>query len=186
MSNDELQKAIDDITQSDAGMAAPVTPIMSGDDNDNGNDQLADEFSANVVPEPKIGEAVSAEPTFQPPVAEFNEAPAEPEVKQEIPEEAEENAAPETPVEEVKEEPKFEASTGEVDLEEVKKNALRELYPLLKNMNINPEQAFEICKEVAKDGEKGAIKEAFEAAKKISDDSKRADALLEIVEMINK
>ncbi len=198
MTNDELQRAIDDITTSDGGMAAPVTPVMSGDANEE-NEQLAGEFGgATAAPAMTPAEAVAAELNDQPvtsPVMPADSIAAEPVVENivdEAPVVAE--VAPAVTPEVVPEEasapafemPATEEVKGDVDLEEVKKNALRELYPLLKNMNINPEQAFAICKEVAEMGEKGAFQEAFEAARKISDDAKRAEALFSIVEMIEK
>lgn len=249
MSNDELQKAIDDITMSDAGMSAPVTPAMD----DSENDQLADEMANALVEsdfeavepapimsgetlmntempevkevevpqmpevavkpeeeavgmeemgipapempmpammtEPEVAvtsestkeepELIEAMPDVEAPIPEPEmEVPVEePEVVEEV-EKMPEEVAPEV-VEKVETEP-----TG--DLEEIKKNALRELYPLLKNMNINPEQAYDICKEVAEMGEEKALGEAFEHAKKISDVNKRANALFDIVKMIEK
>ena len=260
MSNDELQKAIDDITLGDAGMSAPVTPAMENSENNKLADEIANALAENdfeavgpapimsgemqqapeaqqapAIPEvkeeetpqmPEVEEPVAemseempevAEPedelemkfTPEPVVEEKEESVEEPAEVPEMPEVAPSEAfeaemekmakeAEEEPVEvpempeEVKEEPVVEEKVEEIkteaepskDLEEVKKNALKELYPLLKDMNINPEQAYNICKEVAEMGEKEALGEAFEAAKKIADPAKRAEALFEIVKMI--
>lgn len=207
MSNDELQRAIDDITQNGgAGMAVPTTPVMG--DNDE-NEQLAREFGGDDAGD-AMGQTGDVAPIAPATPSFATEAPSEPVTTPTMPEAApvmsqSDFEAPKADAEVMEEAPKFDLpeveKTEEVekaapevekgvnadaDLEEVKKSALKELYPLLKNMNINPEQAFEICKEVAEMGEKGAFNEAFEAAKKISDDNKRANALFEIVQMIDK
>lgn len=231
MSNDELQRAIDDITS--GGASTPVMPAPASNGVVDENEELVNEFGgvAPTKPAMSVAEQVAAElgetPTSAVPIVEpagssvsdepsvpaepvapiepvalgvdqavensinepvVPEMPAAPDMSEEGSMMAD-SAAPETPeVSEVPEELKMEepVTAGDVDLEEVKRNALRELYPLLKNMNINPEQAYDICKQVAEMGEKGAIAEALEAAKKISDDQTRANALLEIVEMIGK
>lgn len=199
MNNDELQKAIDDITSSD--VVAPVSPAPVNNGVTDENEQLINEFGGDKPAQPaaSVAEQVAAELNDMP-VPPSPVEPIAPEPEKSVDEpvmsvELEQPVAANEPMAAEPEVPDFSATTGEVtaaaandvvDLEEVKKNALLELYPLLKNMNINPEQAYDICKQVAEMGEKDALKEAFEVAKKISDDTTRANALFEIVEMIEK
>ena len=198
MNNDELQKAIDDITSSNVGAPVASTPVS--DDATDENEQLVNEFGTPTVeaaaPAMSVVEQVAAELGEAPAaVVEEPVAPAEPVSIPEapamvMPEEpvvpAVETVAPAEPVVEEPVAAPANTTTDATNLEEVKKNALKELYPLLKNMNINPEQAYDICKQVAEMGEKDAILEAFEAAKKIGDDATRANALFEIVKMIEE
>ena len=73
---------------------------------------------------------------------------------------------------------------ADADLEQIKNDALVELYPLLATMKVNVRQKFDICMKVYdKTGDKGALAGALSAAKEMSDDEK-GDALMKIIEKI--
>ncbi|MBQ6147363.1 hypothetical protein IJH66_00205 [Candidatus Saccharibacteria bacterium] len=205
MNNDELQKAIDDITKSDVGGATESASE---------NDALVDEMVQAGMP--TTGEApalapiggetatpeIAAVPEIQipeigamPPVAEEKtEAPAEtttepavavetapvaPEVSATVPEApVTEPAAAEVNVPEI-----GKTESGKEDLGEIEKEALKELYPLLDKVTLPAEEKFEICMKVAEE-DKGAIKGALEAAKGFTDETKKAEALLKVIEAV--
>jgi len=67
--------------------------------------------------------------------------------------------------------------------DDVEAAALKELYPLLPKMNVNPRQKFDICmKVIEKTGEKGAAAVALESAKAISDETEKGECLLKLIE----
>ncbi len=209
MSNDELQKAIDDITKSDAGGVAeganenealvdemvqagmpttgegvPLAPL-----NDAGAaDAVAPEMAA--APEIKIPE-VGAMPPVEEKAAGADEgagvlgatptieaAPVAPEVSATVPEAPiTEPAAAEVST------PEISAPEVSADLAKIEKEALKELYPLLDKVKLPAEEKFEICMKVAGEDKK-AISGALDAAKEIVDETKRAEALLKIIEQV--
>ncbi|MBQ3429891.1 hypothetical protein IJG21_00495 [Candidatus Saccharibacteria bacterium] len=202
MNNDELQKAIDDITKSDAGGAAegasendalvdemvkagmPTTgeapslaPITGATEAAGAAEPVAPEMAA--VPEikiPEIGAMPPVEEKAEAPVAAVEAAAVAPEVS---------TTVPEVPVTEPA---TAEVSTPEIgapkaDLEKIEKEALKELYPLLNKVDLPAEEKFDICMKVAKE-DKDAIAGAFDAAKEIADETKRAEALVKILEGI--
>ena len=70
------------------------------------------------------------------------------------------------------------------DVEKVKDDAKVELYPLLDKVNLDAKRKFEICVEVVeKIGDKGALSAALQAAKEIADPTEKANALLKIIEL---
>ena len=76
------------------------------------------------------------------------------------------------------------APNADADLEQIKNDALTELYPLLANMKVNPNQKFDICMKVYdKTGDKGALGGALAAAKEMDVDAK-GEALMKIIEKI--
>lgn len=73
------------------------------------------------------------------------------------------------------------------NIQHVKDSALRDLLPLLDKMNINASQKFTICRDAFESLRDYTILEyAYKAAKKILDDTERGEALLYIVEVIDK
>ena len=161
MSNDELQKAIDDITSGDAGVPAD-------DNNQDAAVEMPTDMSAmeQTMPEPAMP---IPEPVAAPAMPDLGTAPAP--------------SMPQMDTTSV-------ASTanplgGGDDLEAIKNEALIALYPLLSLMNIQPKQRFDICmKVVEKTGDKGAISVAFEAAKEFSDPKDKGVALMKIIDKI--
>ena len=187
MNNDELQKAIDDITRDTAApaAAAPTTAAVAE------NDQLADELeqvTTTAVPEVDLGVApapVVPEDPAMPPAAEpVVETPAA--VTEEV---AAPVAEPAPVVEEVAEapaEPVVEAVEPVAPVEEAApvaddatlEEALKELYPLLDKVDLPAQEKFDITMRV------GEPSRALEYAKKIADDTAKANALLAIVEKL--
>lgn len=72
------------------------------------------------------------------------------------------------------------------DLQSIKKEALMELSPLVKELDQTPEDKFEtLMMMIQATDNKSLVSDAFETAKKISEDKKRARALLDIINEIN-
>lgn len=73
------------------------------------------------------------------------------------------------------------------ETQRVKEAALKELFPIMDRLELTPEKKFALYRsmmEVMHD--KAILKPAHEAAKEIKDDKKRADALLYLIETIEK
>lgn len=203
MNNDELQKAIDDITKSDVGGATEGASE---------NDALVDEMvkagmpttgeaptltpigEANVAPVAAAPEVTIPEVGAMPPVTETapvapeTTAPAQPAVETAPVAPEVSTTVPEVPITEpataeVNTPETFKAPEKEADLEEIEKEALKELYPLLDKVSLSAEEKFDICMKVY-DTDKNAISGALEAAKGFADETKKAEALLKIVETI--
>ena len=190
MNNDELQKAIDDITKDNAAAeAAPAVDAAAE------NEQLANELTQatapapaatdyaatpdfGVAPAPAVPEAPGMPPVDAP---EAPEAPAaaEPEVPEvevpeiEVPEIPKAPVAePETEAEPEAEEPVVATTAGDGD---TLNEALKELYPLLDKVDMPVADKFDITMKF------GGPAKALEFAKKIPDETAKANALLEIV-----
>ena len=72
------------------------------------------------------------------------------------------------------------------DLEDVKVNALRELRPLVDRLDLAPNEKFDIYFLIIKStGDKTLMEPAYEAARQIEDEGKRAKALLDIIQEID-
>lgn len=211
MSNDELQKAIDDITNgdgaisdnpaadaADAGVASvPLPDDLATDGSATANANL------NYVETPDAGVGASADIFGVPPAPDTTvpmptdltnpaavaapEAPISPDLGTNAPESTpvDLSAVP-APVETPVTATAVEAGANS-DLEAVKTAALIELYPLLPSMNVNPRQKYDICMTVIeKTGDKGATSVALDAAKMIPDATEKGDCLMKLVEAINK
>ena len=174
MNNDELQKAIDDITRDNA---APTTQVSAE------NEALADELAgaADGTAVPPVP-AVDAAASFDVPAAPAPAVPATPSmppmpdapVPQAAAEPAEEPV--EEPVAPVADKP---AAVKTGDLAGVAEAAMKELFPLLDKVEMSVEEKFDICMKVDDDG---ALVKALEYAKKFSDETAKANALLKIIE----
>ncbi len=184
MSNEELQKAIDDITKEENQTAAPapeVTPEVPTN---------APEVDAN-------GFAIPEAPAVPPmPQDGGMPMPPAPEMSAPVPEPAPAPAPAPSPVPEAnlaapasapsynyagipEDEPK-------ANLVRIKEDALRELFPLMDKVSADPLEKFRIYKEIATiTHEKTAIGAAHEVVKTIPDDEVRAGALIELLGMIN-
>ena len=76
---------------------------------------------------------------------------------------------------------------SKADVQSIKEAALKELFPIMNRIELKPEKRFELyCEmmEVMKD--KAILKPAHEAAKEIKDEKARADALVCLIETIEK
>lgn len=166
--DNDLQKAIDDITNtttSDPVFSDPVAAPSSIPEGDTG------ELSEPVGPFPEP--QVTVTPPAPEPIAPLDAMSAVPELTSLAPEPAPEPApAPES------------QSMGTA---EIKKAALRDLVPLLAKINIDPIQKFDIYRDIFEELKDYTVLEsAYHTARDISDETKRAEALLYIVEAINK
>lgn len=79
-----------------------------------------------------------------------------------------------------------EPATASSDLEEIKKSALRELSPLLDELNPAPEEKLDILiMTIQANDDQSLIPQAFSVAKQIEDKKMRAEAMLDIIQEIN-
>ncbi|MEI6755623.1 MAG: hypothetical protein WCK80_01220 [bacterium] len=74
----------------------------------------------------------------------------------------------------------------ENDLGIIKQQALSELSPLIKHLEQTPEEKFKVTMMMIQaSDDQSLIQDAYEAARRITDESKRAQALLDVVNEIN-
>ena len=79
------------------------------------------------------------------------------------------------------------ASYGNQDLDRVKSMALSDLRPILEKIDLPAEKKFMIYKDIIElTDDKACIEPAYNAAKQIQDDVKRAESLVYVVEIIDK
>lgn len=146
---DELQAAIDNITNASAAVAGSTSSdVVSQIEN-----KVADAG-------PEIVSAQSAEP-------------------------AEDKAVKEAEASKIEMAPQ-KAMYGDPDLDRVKINALNEIRPILETVDILPEKKFTIYKDIIElTDDKACIEPAYNAARQITDEKERAEALLYIIEIID-
>ena len=78
-------------------------------------------------------------------------------------------------------------SATNLSTRQVKEAALRDLIPLLSHLNMTPSQKFNICRNIFEDLHDYAIlDQAYHAATEIANETERAEALLYLVESIDK
>ncbi len=78
------------------------------------------------------------------------------------------------------------SSTGDASLDSIKQEALGELRPLVDKLNVSPEEKFDTYLLLLRStDDKALIGPAHEAAKAITDEAKRAQALLDIIKEID-
>ena len=94
-------------------------------------------------------------------------------------------AAPEVPAAPAM--PAGKAVYGDPDLDRVKSMALSDLRPIIESVDIEPAKKFKIYKEIIDMTEdKACIEPAYNAAKGIEDQKEKAEALLFVVDTIDK
>jgi hypothetical protein len=72
------------------------------------------------------------------------------------------------------------------DLESIKRDALTELRPLVDKLNLSPEDKFDTLLLIIRStDDKSLVPQAHEAAKAIEDDTRRAEALLDVIKEID-
>ncbi|MBR3319232.1 hypothetical protein IKG06_01855 [Candidatus Saccharibacteria bacterium] len=173
MNNDELQRAIDDITKDNAPAEA-VPAVGSAAE----NEQLANELDQTVAP--AVGPTITPEtPDFGvAPTPVVPDAPGMPPVEttEAVATMPEAPVAPAAPVVETAE-PVAEAApaTAEDADGDTLNEALKELYPLLDKVDIPVEEKFDITMKF------GSPAKALDIAKQMTDETAKANALLEIV-----
>jgi len=98
----------------------------------------------------------------------------------------EEPAAPEPKTEDKQPETKISVAAPSGDLNRVKNDVLADLRPIIGSVKLPADEKFDLTMrvyEVTKDG--GMLEVAYEATKGISDDSKKADSLLRVINEID-
>ena len=79
------------------------------------------------------------------------------------------------------------ATYGDSDLGKVKTMALGDLRPILDNVDLPAEKKFKIYKDIIEaTNDKACIEPAYNAAKMIADEKEKAEALLYIIEAVDK
>ena len=192
--DNDLQKAIDNITNStniDPVFSDPVAAPSSVPEGDTGElDEPVGPF-----PEPEIP-AIPEEPTtptpepapVEPlaPVEPITPTPVNSTVEPQIPI-APPSQAPVAPQPEPFTSFQNETPSHNFSTIEVKKAALRDLIPILDKININSLQKFKIYRDIFEELKDYTILEpAYEAAREIPDETTRAEALLYLVESIDR
>lgn len=166
--DNDLQKAIDDITNTtstDPVFSDPVAAPSSVPEGDTG------ELGEPVGPFPEPQVTVTA-PAPEP-IAPLDAMSGVPELT--APESIPEPTLPPEP------EPQ------NMGTAEIKKAALRDLVPLLAKVNMDSAQKFDVYCDIFQELKDYTVLDpAYHAARDISDENKRAEALLYIVEAINK
>ncbi len=181
--DNDLQKAIDDITNTtsvDPVFSDPVAAPSSVPEGDTG--ELGEPIGP--FPEPKVEMVEPAPEPIAPlepvTVPELNPAPAP-----EVPPAPEMPEAP-APAP-IIEEPAPEPIPQSLNTGEVKKAALRDLVPLLDKINMDNSEKFKIYKDIFNDLKDYTILEpAYRAAREIPNEVERAEALLYLVQSIDK
>ena len=197
-SDNDLQKAIDDITNTtntDPVFSDPVAAPSSVPEGDTG--ELAEAIGPFPAPEPEPAPVAPA-PTVEmvapapEPIAPIEEI-AIPSL--EVPAPApvmpafEPAPAPVMPPAPEPVMPAFEPApvAQGLDTRQVKQAALRDLIPLVDHLNMSPSQKFNFYRNIFDDLHDYTVLEpAYLAAKEIADETERAEALLYLVESIDK
>jgi hypothetical protein len=187
--DNDLQKAIDDITNTtniDPVFSDPVAAPSSVPEGDTG--ELGEPIGP--FPEPKL-EVVAPAPEGIAPLDAASNIPdlAMPEVPATTPPTdpvltpapAPSIPTPMAPV------PVQDAPVQSLNTSEIKKAALRDLIPLLNKINMEPIQKFNIYRDIFEDLKDYTVLDpAYHTAREIVDETKRAEALLYLVESIDK
>jgi hypothetical protein len=200
--DNDLQQAIDNITNTtntDPVFSDPVAAPSSVPEGDTG--ELGE--PVGPFPEPKVEMVAPAPepiapfepidiPELTPPAPEPTVAPAPNPAPVAAPTPAEPAPAPIAPrptpiVEETSAQISFAAPAGNLNTQQVKAAALRDLIPLLDRLNMTPSQKFNICRNIFEDlRDYTVLEQAYRAASEITDTTERAEALLYLVESIDK
>ena len=168
--DNDLQKAIDDITNTtstDPVFSDPVAAPSSVPEGDTG--ELGE--PVGPFPEPQV----SITPPAPEPIAPLEAMSGVPELSMPA-----EQPAP-APA------PAPESAPSVLGTAEIKKAALRDLVPLLAKISLDPAQKFDIYRDIFENLKDYTILDpAYHTAREISDETRRAEALLYLVEAINK
>ena len=162
--DNDLQKAIDDITNTtnqDPVFADPVAAPSSIPEGDTG--ELAESVGPFPAPEPPAPAPIPEVPVA--PVAPMPVAP-EPVISETI-------VATEAPV--------------GLNMREVKEAALRDLAPLVEKMDLPATQKFNLYRDMFENlRDYTALEPAYQAAKNIADEHERGEALLYLINSIDR
>ena len=180
----DLQKAIDDITQTtnaDPVFSDPVAAPSTIPEGDTG------ELAAPVGPFPEP--VPEPEPTPAAPAINYAATPVPDIIPTTEPAPAPAPApsiAPETPIAMPSIAPEAPIDNG-LNMKQVKTAALRDLVPLLDHLNMSASQKFGIYKNMLEDlHDYTVVEPAYRAAAEIADETERAEALLYVIESIDR
>ena len=185
--DNDLQKAIDNITNTtnvDPVFSDPVAAPSSVPEGDTG--ELGE--PVGPFPEPKL-EVIPPAPEPIAPLEAMSTMPNLTMLQTTPPTTSEPTpVAPEpAPVAPTTPNPSTEASAHNLNTAEIKKAALRDLVPLLSKVNLAPEQKFNLYRNIFEDLKDYSVLEpAYHVAHEIPDETARAEALLYLVEAIDK
>ncbi len=196
--DNDLQKAIDDITNTtntDPVFSDPVAAPSSVPEGDTGELGEPD----GPFPEPKeemVAPAPEPIAPFEPiDIPELNVPAPEPATMPPMPQSAPAPAIPAPAIPEpapVVPEPapapvQSMFNSPNLNTRQVKEAALRDLIPLLDRLNMTPSQKFNICRNIFEDlRDYTVLEQAYRAATEIANETERAEALLYLVESIDK
>ncbi|MBQ6409877.1 hypothetical protein IJI18_01315 [Candidatus Saccharibacteria bacterium] len=170
--DNDLQKAIDDITKSTSGDPLFADPVATPAPAPVGPFPVATPGPMPPAPMPMPEPVAPAEPVSAP----TEDIKPEP-IGHEEDIEPTANPEPKAP---------FLEKEG-MGINQVKEAALRELAPILSKLDVAPEQKFDIYKNVIDNyHDSSVIEPAYQAASKITDDRERGEALLYIIDSIDK
>lgn len=157
----ELQKAINNITSSSDGGAAEQDTVAAVADKVAAGDAASAPAADNVtLPADDIVSATNVD------------VPSVPEAEKKVEE-------PMVPI--------ANNSYGDPDLGALKTKALTDLRPLLDKVDLPPEAKFMIYREIFEaTNDKAVIEPAYETVKMMEDEKEKAESLLSVVEMIDK
>ena len=203
--DNDLQKAIDDITNttnSDPVFADPVAAPSSVPEGDTG--ELAESVGPFPMPEPAVepmpepmpapipAPMPAPAPTMPQPSLSFQDEPTT-DLNTAITDFSFPTTEAPAPVEEaVTESTTFEAPaatepSANLSIREIKTAALHDLAPLVNKLDMSPSQKFNIYRNMFENlRDYTVIELAYQAAKNITDERERAEALLYLVEVIDK
>ncbi len=188
--DNDLQKAIDNITNTtnvDPVFSDPVAAPSSVPEGDTG--ELGD--PVGPFPEPRVEMVPPAPEPIAPleamDVPELNNFPTPPNFSTPAPVATESVAVSETIESPSDNAPATESVKDSLNVKQIKQAALRDLIPVLDNLHINVSQKFNIYKDIFEElRDYSVLEPAYRAAKEMADDTERAEALLYVVEAIDK
>lgn len=180
--DNELQKAIDDIAKNE------TVPVDTGAAATELENKIQDQMGVPPVPpmppmpETPVAPAPAA-PVSAPEPAPAPETPAAP---AEAPAPAEEPAPVAEPAAEpeISPESKLPPVSPDTNVESVKTDMMRDLFPLMDKVEMTPERKWEIYKQMIEEThDNSMVGAAYEAVKGISDEKERAEALLYLINL---
>lgn len=189
--DNDLQKAIDDITNTtnvDPVFSDPVAAPSSVPEGDTG--ELGE--PVGPFPEPKVDVVTPAPEPIAPlesaDVPALNDLSAQVEASEATPESAPAAEVEPTPeAEPTMSVPEAESAPEGLNMNQVKTAALRDLVPLLDKISMDSSQKFKVYRDIFNDLKDYTVLEpAYKAAREIPDETERAEALLYLVESIDK
>ncbi len=180
--DNELQKAIDDIAKNET---APVDTGAAATELEN---KIQDQMGVPPMPPMPPMPETSVAPAPAAPVSAPEPAPA-PETPV-APAEASAHAEEPAPVTEPAAEPeispesKLPPVSPDTNVESVKTDMMRDLFPLMDKVEMTPERKWEIYKQMIEEThDNSMVGAAYEAVKGISDEKERAEALLYLINL---